>query len=152
MIKCNHYKIKDTDTEFLAYGEDLGMSDIFELLHENIDPSHDEFRNLELLNAEDIHLRAFGRRTCDKVLEDAGIRTFNDLSYAYFLIKTKELKKSRRVREYVEQKYSQVIELVNNEQREDTRSNEDNRGVSSEGEEFDLDGRDSDHLYDSVAD
>lgn len=152
MIKCNHYKIKDTDTEFLAYGEDLDMSDIFELLRENVDPSHDEFRNLELLNAEDIHLRAFGKRTCDKVLEDAGIRTFNDLSYAYFLIKTKELKKPRRVREYVEQKYSQVIELVNNEQREDTGSNEDNRGLSSEGKEFDLDGGDNNGLNDSVAD
>lgn len=151
MIKCNHYKIKDTDTEFLAYGEDLDMSDIFELLHENIDPSHDEFRNLELLNGEDIHLRAFGRRTCDKVLEDAGIRTFNDLSYAYFLTKTKELKKPRRVREYVEQKYSQVIELVNNEQREDTGSSEDNRESSSKGEEFNLNGGDSDDLNDSVA-
>ena len=125
MIKCNHYKLNDI--EFLVYGEELNVPDTFELLHEDIDPSIDEYRNLEILSISDMYARIVQKRTQDKILEDAGIRSFNDLSNAYFLIKTKELKKSRRVRELIEQKYNQVIELVNG-QFESTESCSDDNG------------------------
>ena len=139
MIKCNHYKLKDQDVEFLIYGEEFDVPETFELLHENVDPSTSKFRNLELLNSSELYARIFSKRTVDKTLEEAGIRSFNDLSNAYFLIKTKELNKSRRVREYVEQKYIQVIELVNNGCREITGSSSHDSGGDSGSEECNFD-------------
>lgn len=153
MIKCNHYKLKDGDVEFLVYGEELNVPfETFELLRENVDPSADEFRNLELLNVSDLYTRMFSKRTVDKTLEEAGIRSFNDLSNAYFLIKTKELKKSRRVREYVEQKYIQIIELVNNERVQSAGSSTNNSRSDSGSKECDLDERSDSNLNSSSAD
>lgn len=153
MIKCNHYKLKGGDVEFLVYGEELNVPfETFELLRENVDPSADEFRNLELLNVSDLYTRMFSKRTVDKTLEEAGIRSFNDLSNAYFLIKTKELKKSRRVREYVEQKYIQIIELVNNERVQSAGSSTNNSRSDSGSKECDLDERSDSNLNSSSAD
>ena len=153
MIKCNHYKLKDGNVEFLVYGEELNVPfETFELLHENVDPSVDEFRNLELLNVSDLYTRMFSKRTVDKTLEEAGIRSFNDLSNAYFLIKTKELKKSRKVREYVEQKYIQIIELVNNGREESAGSSTNNSRSDSGSKECDLDERSDSSLDSSSAD
>ena len=153
MIKCNHYKLKDGDVEFLVYGEELNVPfETFELLHENVDPSTDEFRNLELLNVSDLYTRMFSKRTVDKTLEEAGIKSFNDLSNAYFLIKTKELKKSRRVREYVEQKYIQIIELVNNGREESAGSSANNSRSDPGSKECDLDERSDSSLNSPSAD
>ena len=109
MIKCNHYKFKEGDYEFLAYGETFNFPESFELLKENVDPSVPGYRELDLVKSES--LLQFGR-TRDKVLEEEHIKSFTDLSYAYMLLKMKELHKSKRVRDFVEQKYIEVIELV----------------------------------------
>lgn len=107
MIKCNHYKFGDT--EFLIYGEVFDFPKEFELITENVDPSLPEYRDLDLVRGET--LLSFDR-TRDKVLEEEHIKSFTDLSYAYMLLRMKELHKPRRVREFVEQKYVEIIDLV----------------------------------------
>ena len=107
MIKCNHYKFNDY--EFLVYGEKFDFPENFELLTEDIDPSLPGYRDLDLISIDSVF--AF-KRTRDKVLEEEHIKSFNDLSNAYMLLRMKELNKPKRVRDFVEQKYIEVIELV----------------------------------------
>ena len=107
MIKCNHYKFNDY--EFLAYGEKFDFPENFELLTEDVDPSTPGYRDLDLVSVDSIF--AF-TRTRDKVLEEEHIKSFNDLSNAYMLLRMKELHKPRRIRDFVEQKYIEVIDLV----------------------------------------
>lgn len=112
MIKCNYYK--NNGGAFLVYGENPTLPDFFkaELLQEDVDPSTSEYRNLDIINKELLILSLAKKRTRDTVLEEEHIRTFNDLSNAYFLIKAKLLHKSKRVRDFVEEKYAEVIELI----------------------------------------
>lgn len=123
MIKCNHYRLKPGG-EVLLYGEELNLPDFFkaELIKEDIDPSTEEYRHLDLLDRNLLVESVLGKRTRDKVLEEEHITSFNDLSNAYFLVKAKALNKSRRVREFVEEKYTEVIELV---KKDDTSSKND---------------------------
>lgn len=113
MIKCNHYRL-NPGVEVLLYGEELNLPDFLkaELIKEDVDPSAEEYRHLDLLNRNLLVESILGKRNRDKVLEEEHITSFNDLSNAYFLVKAKALNKSRRVREYVEEKYAEIIELV----------------------------------------
>ena len=113
MIKCNHYRLKP-GIEVLLYGEELNLPDFLkaELIKEDVDPSTEEYRHLDLLDRNLLIESVLGKRTRDKVLEEEHITSFDDLSNAYFLIKAESLNKSRRVREFVEEKYAEIIELV----------------------------------------
>ena len=113
MIKCNHYRLKP-GVEVLLYGEELNLPDFLnaELINENVDPSIEEYRYLSLLDKDLLIQSILGKRTRDKILEEEHISSFNDLSNAYFLIKAKVLNKQRRIRELVEEKYIDIIELV----------------------------------------
>jgi hypothetical protein len=112
--------------EILLYGEELRLPDFFkaELIKEDVDPSTEEYRHLNLLNRNLLVESILGKRTRDKVLEEERITSFDDLSNAYFLVKAKALNKSRRVREFVEEKYAEVIELV----KKDDTSNKNDQG------------------------
>ena len=113
MIKCNHYRLKP-GVEVLLYGEELNLPDFLnaELINENVDPSIEEYRYLSLLDKDLLIQSILGKRTRDKILEVEHISSFNVLSNAYFLIKAKVLNKPRRIRELVEEKYIDIIELV----------------------------------------
>lgn len=116
MIKCNHYKFKPTEAEFLLYGEELSLpEDEFELLHEDIDPSLNEYRTLEILSFDDCLSRIFNKRSRDKILEEAGIISFEDFAGAYYLLRNKQLNKPKRIRDLVEEKYSEIIQLIKDE-------------------------------------
>lgn len=118
MIKCNHYKFKPTEAEFLLYGEEISLpEEEFELLHENIDPSLNEYRTLELLNYNDCLFRVTNKRSSDKVLEEVGIISFEDLAGAYYLLRNKQLNMPKRVRDLVEVKYSEIIQLVKDDKK-----------------------------------
>lgn len=113
MIKCNHYRLKP-GVEVLLYGEELRLPDFLkaDLIKEDVDPSTEEYRHLDILNRNLLIESILGKRSRDKVLEEEHISSFDDLSNAYFLVKVKALNKSKRVREFVEEKYAEVIELV----------------------------------------
>jgi len=113
MIKCNHYRLKP-GVEVLLYGEELRLPDFLkaDLIKEDVDPSTEEYRHLDILNRNLLIESILGKRSRDKVLEEEHISSFDDLSNAYFLVKAKALNKSKRVREFVEEKYAEVIELV----------------------------------------
>lgn len=113
-MKCNKYKFKQNNIEFLAYindGEELSFPPFWEveLLAEDIDPGIKENSDYQIIHAPESWS---ARRTRDKILEDAHILSFFDLANAFFLTRTKELKKPRVVREAVIAKYCEVINLV----------------------------------------
>lgn len=110
---CNHYRLK-IGTEVLLYGEELNLPDFLEaeLIKEDVDPSTEEYRHLDILNKNLLEQSILGKRTKDKVLEEEYITSFDDLSNAYFLIKAKALHKSKRIRDFIEEKYAEIIELV----------------------------------------
>ena len=113
MIKCNCYSFNN-EKQILIYGDELEIPESFglTLIAEDIDPSLEQYRKLPLYNKELLILTVFGKRNREKVLEEEHISSFDDLSNAYFLLKIKQLNKSRRVREFVEQKYIEIIDLV----------------------------------------
>ena len=118
----NHYK-HNSSVDLLLYGDPL--DDSFEenlnleLVKEDIDPSTEEYRNYPLFEVRSFLLGIFGQRTRDKILEEVGIKSFDDLSNAYFLYMSKELHQPARIREFVKQKYSEIIELVKDGYSED---------------------------------
>lgn len=94
-------KYKNKDWEFLMFGEDLPKADeSTELVEENAKIEE----NLKLPIFEQ-----FGFQN-DRKLFNEGIMSFEDLKNAYFLIKTKELNKSRYIRELVLRKYNLLSE------------------------------------------
>lgn len=115
MTKCNHYKI-NSESEVLVYGEEPQLPESLkpELLHEDIDPSDPEYINIPIISKDLLFLSMLGITTRDKVLEDENIQTYNDISNAYFLIKTKALRKPRRIRDFINEKYAEIVELVKN--------------------------------------
>ena len=94
-------KYKNKDWEFLMFGEELPKADeTTELVEENAKIED----NLKLPIFEQ-----FGFQN-DRKLFNEGIMSFEDLKHAYFLIKTKELNKSRSIRELVLRKYNLLSE------------------------------------------
>lgn len=116
MIKCNKYELRED--KLLIYGETVNLPEAFKLLEEDVDPSIKENCNLSIININ--HFNPF-RRTRDSILESEGFSTYSDFVYAYFLLKKKQLSKSRRIREMVLEKYLELIELIKeDESRTDT--------------------------------
>ena len=95
----NKYKIQDY--EFIIYGEDLPEA-----------PEHIELieKNVKLEDNQTTPIFEFDKQQRDKRLFNEGIMSYEDLKYAYFLIKTKELQKSKKIRDYVIEKYESLSE------------------------------------------
>lgn len=105
----NKYKIGDQ--EFLCYSDkeisfpkELNV----QLIEENA--KLEENQHIPLHNHTELAILGInpGLRLPEKILFEEGIITFNDLKNAYFLIKTKELKKSKKVRDLILQKYETI--------------------------------------------
>lgn len=97
-------KYKNKDWEFLMFGEELPKADeTTELVEENA--KIEENPKLPIFEQ-------FGFQN-DRKLFNEGIMSFEDLKNAYFLIKTKELNKSRSIRELVLRKYNLLSEYFN---------------------------------------
>lgn len=136
MIKCNHYSL-DSGVEFLLYGEDLSIPEFLKLklITEDIDPSKEPYCNLPIFNYNMFLLSTLRKQNRDKVLEGEHIESFFDLAQAYFLIKIKKLNKSKRVRDFVKEKYIEVIELIKNDNEQTSTSNTDGSRVDYGGSE-----------------
>ena len=97
-------KYKTNDYEFIMYGEDLPEApEHIELIEENI----------KLEGNQTTPIFEFDKQQRDKKLFNEGIMSYEDLKYAYFLIKTKELQKSKKIRDYVLEKYESLSEYFN---------------------------------------
>lgn len=94
-------KYKSQEYEYLLVGDNLPESDENnQLIEENV-----KLEDNQLLPI--FEQNGFDR---DKKLFREGIMSFNDLKHAYFLIKTKELRKSKSIREFVVEKYEMLSE------------------------------------------
>lgn len=112
-MKLNKYKLKDSDTELLIYTmtdelslplEDLNL----ELVQES--PILEENAFISLIKAEDLLERIMThKRTRDVVLADEKIDTWNNLKAAYYAMKNNLIYFSRRIREFITEKYSEII-------------------------------------------
>lgn len=110
------YKCKSNGLEFLLYSTSVTIDfndfppDIE--IEGNVDPSH--YPNLAIIKYENFVLKAFGlsKRSIDRILSEEGIETYNDLVHEYFLIQTKQSNKSKRIRDFVVEKYIEVIDYV----------------------------------------
>lgn len=112
-MKLNKYKLKDSDTELLIYTltdelalplEDLNL----ELIEES--PNLEENKFLELVKAEDLLERIIThKRTRDIVLAEESINSWNNLKAAYYAMRNKMLYFPKRIREFIIEKYSEII-------------------------------------------
>ena len=112
-MKLNKYKLKDSDTELLIYTltdelslplEDLSL----ELIEES--PNLEENKFLELVKAEDLLERIIThKRTRDIVLAEESINSWNNLKAAYYAMRNKMLYFPKRIREFITEKYSEII-------------------------------------------
>lgn len=94
-------KYKNQDYEFIMYGEEIPeASDPIELVEENI----------KIEDNQTTPIFEFDKPKRDMKLFKEGICSFEDLKYAYFLIKTKELQKSKSIRDMVIEKYESLSE------------------------------------------
>lgn len=109
----NKYKFKDSDNEFLIYTltEELSMplNDLnLELIEEN--PDLEANKLLPLLKAEDLLERLVKRsRTRDTVLSEESIDSWNNLKAAYFAMKRRIIYFPKRVRDFINGKYSEIV-------------------------------------------
>lgn len=112
-MKLNKYKFKDSDNEFLIYTltEELSMplKDLgLELIEEN--PDLEANKLLPLIKAEDLLERIVKRsRTRDTVLSEESIDSWNNLKAAYYAMRNRMLYFSKRIRDYITEKYSEII-------------------------------------------
>jgi hypothetical protein len=97
-------KYKNGEYEFLLFGENLPEPDEeVKLIEENV-----KLEDNQLLPIHEQYAFKSDRR-----LFNEGIETFNDLRNAYFLIKTKELQKSKSIRDLIVKKYETLSEYFN---------------------------------------
>lgn len=115
----NKYKLKDSDQELLIYTlqEDLSMplDDLnLELIEEH--PNLEENKFIPILKAEDLLTRIIGkqRRTRDVILSEESIDSWNNLKAAYYAMRNRILYFSKRVREMVTDKYSEIVNEYDN--------------------------------------
>lgn len=118
-IKLNKYKLKDSDQELLIYTlqEDLSMplDDLnLELIEEH--PNLEENKFIPILKAEDLLTRLIGkqRRTRDVILSEESIDSWNNLKAAYYAMRNRILYFSKRVREMITDKYSEIVNEYDN--------------------------------------
>lgn len=115
----NKYKLKDSDQELLIYTlqEDLSMplDDLnLELIEEH--PNLEENKFIPILKAEDLLTRLIGkqRRTRDVILSEESIDSWNNLKAAYYAMKNRILYFSKRIREMITDKYSEIVNEYDN--------------------------------------
>ena len=115
----NKYKLKDSDQELLIYTlqEDLSMplDDLnLELIEEH--PNLEENKFIPILKAEDLLTRIIGkqRRTRDVILSEESIDSWNNLKAAYYAMKHNLIHFSKRIRDYITEKYSEIINNYDN--------------------------------------
>lgn len=138
-MKLNKYKFKDSDNEFLIYTltEELSMplNDLgLELIEEN--PDLEENKLLPLIKAEDLLERLVKRsRTRDIVLSEESIDSWNNLKAAYFTIKHRIIYFPKRIRDFINDKYSEIVNNYDfNSNIVDTVVNtSDNNGIPESG-------------------
>lgn len=112
-MKLNKYKLKDSDTELLIYTLtdelSLPLDDLnLELLEES--PNLEDNKFLELVKAEDLLERILThKRTRDVVLSEESINSWNNLKAAYYAMRNKMLYFPKRIRDYITEKYSEII-------------------------------------------
>lgn len=110
-MKLNKYKFKDSDNEFLIYTltEELSMPlDDLELIEEN--PDLETNKLLPLIKAEDLLERIIKHsRTRDTVLSEESIDSWNNLKAAYFAMKRRIMYFPKRIRDFINDKYSEII-------------------------------------------
>lgn len=118
-MKLNKYKLKDSDQELLIYTlqEDLSMplDDLnLELIEEH--PNLEENKFIPILKAEDLLTRLIGkqRRTRDVILSEESIDSWNNLKAAYYAMRNRILYFSKRVREMITDKYSEIVNEYDN--------------------------------------
>ena len=139
-MKLNKYKFKDSDNEFLIYTltEELSMplNDLgLELIEENSDLETNKL--LPLIKAEDLLERLVKRsRTRDTVLSEESIDSWNNLKAAYYAMRNRILYFPRRIREFIIEKYSEIINNYDYCRNSDMDSNDRSDTVSTvEGSE-----------------
>lgn len=109
----NKYKFKNSDNEFLIYTltEELSMplDDLnLELIEEN--PDLEANKLLPLIKAEDLLERIIKHsRTRDTVLSEESIDSWNNLKAAYFAMKRRIIYFPKRVRDFINSKYSEIV-------------------------------------------
>ena len=109
----NKYKLKNSDTELLLYTltEELSLplDDLnLELIQEN--PVLEENKFIPLIKAEDLLERIMTHgRTRDTVLSEESIDSWNNLKAAYYAMKHDLIHFSKRIREYITEKYSEIV-------------------------------------------
>lgn len=109
----NKYKFKDSDNEFLIYSltEELSMplDDLnLELIEEN--PDLEANKLLPLVKAEDLLERIIKHsRTRDTVLSEESIDSWNNLKAAYFAMKRRIVYFPKRIRDFINDKYSEIV-------------------------------------------
>lgn len=109
----NKYKLKDSDQELLIYTlqEDLSMplDDLnLELIEEH--PNLEENKFIPLIKAEDLLERIMTHgRTRDTVLSEESIDSWNSLKASYYAMKHNLIHFSKRIRDYITEKYSEII-------------------------------------------
>ena len=112
-MKLNKYKLKDSDTELLIYTmtEELSLplEDLnFEFVTEN--PILEKNAFIPLIKAEDLLERIIThKRTRDTVLSDEHIDSWNNLKAAYYAMRNRMLYFPKRIREFITEKYSEII-------------------------------------------
>ena len=112
-MKLNKYKLKNSDTEFLIYTMtdelSLPLDDLnLELVTEN--PPLEENKFLQLIKAEDLLERIIThKRTRDIILAEESIDSWNNLKAAYFAMKSRILYFPKRIRDFINEKYSEIV-------------------------------------------
>ena len=134
-MKLNKYKLKDFDTELLIYTltdelalplEDLNL----ELIEES--PNLEENKFLELVKAEDLLERIIThKRTRDIVLAEESINSWNNLKAAYFAMKSRILYFPKRIRDFINEKYSEIVNNYEFHSGYNDPSDRDDNNVSS---------------------
>lgn len=115
----NLYKTVEGD-ELLLYGENINLPEFLklELVKENVDIKDYPYHAIARF---DLFMSGIlGKRHRDTILEENKVNNFNDLCKEYYLIKMKQSNKSKKVREYIVDKY---IELIDYDPSGDNESN-----------------------------
>ena len=134
-MKLNKYKFKNSDTEFLIYTMtdelSLPLDDLnLELVTEN--PSLEENKFLQLIKAEDLLERVIThKRTRDVVLAEESINSWNNLKAAYYAMRNRLIYFPKRIRDFINEKYSEIVNNYEFHSRYNNPSDRDDNNVSS---------------------
>ncbi len=113
-MTCNCYQL--ADVQILIYGDKPEVPEFLNatLVAENVDPS--KYPTVPIYRTDLIFSSCLGKRNRETILEEEHVISYSDLASAYFLIKTKSLRKPKKVRDLITDKYIEILDLVNHEQ------------------------------------